>query len=73
MTVGQFKTFSVSQSDIALANLVNFGSSLIFKYEVMKMSNDEVDMLLEEAGIDDDETFRYEQFVDNLMNQSDDF
>ena len=37
------------------------------------MSNDEVDMLLEEAGIDDDGTFRYEQFVDNLMNQSEDF
>ena len=68
MTVSQFKTFSVSQSDIAMVNLVNFGSSLFFKYEVMKMSNNEVDMLLEEAGIDDDGTFRYEQFVDNLMN-----
>ena len=32
------------------------------------MSYDEVDMLLEEAGIDDDGKFRYEQFVDNLMN-----
>ena len=37
------------------------------------MSYDEVDMLLEEAGIDDDGKFRYEQFVDNLMNQSEDF
>ena len=31
-----------------------------------KMSYDEVDMLLEEAGIGEDGMFRYNDFVDNL-------
>ena len=31
-----------------------------------KMSFEEVDMLLEEAGVDDDGKFRYNEFIDQL-------